>query len=269
MATSKFKRMLNKELSHFSESKSGSQISEFILRTYVDKQEELDLPFLKTNEETQTSGPGTVSTGVFTTGATVGGASGSLTCTSVKVTAVQTSGGNETTIVSSTGTPAATNTSSSTPAAETAFAVTDASQKNKIPAASCMGSITGVKKPVLQHSNSITRLPKYGVPCSPGTDSEEKLGRSLCGINRWGLDIFEIADLTCNRPLTTVMYAIFKQRELLSCFQISATTFLNCMFTLEEHYQQVPYHNSMHAADVAQSVHVLLSSPALEVNWCR
>jgi len=35
MATSKFKRMLNKELSHFSETKSGSQISEWVYRTFL------------------------------------------------------------------------------------------------------------------------------------------------------------------------------------------------------------------------------------------
>ena len=35
MATSKFKRMLNKELSHFSETKSGSQISEWVFRTFL------------------------------------------------------------------------------------------------------------------------------------------------------------------------------------------------------------------------------------------
>ena len=35
---------------------------------------------------------------------------------------------------------------------------------------------------------------------------------------------------------------------------------------LEENYlSDVPYHNSQHAADVAQSTHVLLNSPALEV----
>ena len=35
---------------------------------------------------------------------------------------------------------------------------------------------------------------------------------------------------------------------------------------LEENYlADVPYHNSQHAADVAQSTHVLLNSPALEV----
>merc|ERR1719500_248859 len=43
MASSKFKRMLNKELSHFSESKSGNQISEYIRNTYLDKDQECDI----------------------------------------------------------------------------------------------------------------------------------------------------------------------------------------------------------------------------------
>lgn len=39
------------------------------------------------------------------------------------------------------------------------------------------------------------------------------------------------------------------------------------MMTLEDHYHaDVAYHNNMHAADVVQSTHVLLSTPALEVS---
>lgn len=39
------------------------------------------------------------------------------------------------------------------------------------------------------------------------------------------------------------------------------------MMTLEDHYHSdVAYHNSLHAADVAQSTHVLLSTPALDVS---
>lgn len=38
------------------------------------------------------------------------------------------------------------------------------------------------------------------------------------------------------------------------------------MMTLEDHYHSdVAYHNSLHAADVAQSTHILLSTPALDV----
>lgn len=41
------------------------------------------------------------------------------------------------------------------------------------------------------------------------------------------------------------------------------------MMTLEDHYHSdVAYHNSLHAADVAQSTHVLLSTPALDVSSC-
>lgn len=50
-------------------------------------------------------------------------------------------------------------------------------------------------------------------------------------------------------------------------FRIPADTFLTYMLTLEDHYRaDVAYHNSIHAADVAQSTHVLLSTPALEVS---
>lgn len=50
-------------------------------------------------------------------------------------------------------------------------------------------------------------------------------------------------------------------------FKIPAKTLVTFLMTLEDNYiREVPYHNSMHAADVAQSTHVLLKSPALEVN---
>lgn len=45
-------------------------------------------------------------------------------------------------------------------------------------------------------------------------------------------------------------------------------TFVAYMMTLEDHYHSdVAYHNSLHAADVAQSTHILLSTPALDVSY--
>lgn len=44
-------------------------------------------------------------------------------------------------------------------------------------------------------------------------------------------------------------------------------TFVTYVMTLEDHYHaNVAYHNSLHAADVTQSTHVLLSTPALDVS---
>ncbi|XP_063532683.1 3',5'-cyclic-AMP phosphodiesterase isoform X8 [Cydia strobilella] len=195
MASLKFKRMLNKELSHFSESsKSGNMISEYICTTFLDKQQELDIPCLQVDEASER----------------------------IKKKEKPRPGG-----------PATT-----------------------------MSQITGVKR-TLTHTNSFTgeRAPRYGVE----TPHEEELGRCLSEIDRWGVDIFRIGDLSCGRPLTAVAYAAFTSRELLTTLQIPARTFLAFAVTLEEHYiRDNPFHNSLHAADVTQSTNVLLNTPALD-----
>ncbi|XP_066992725.1 3',5'-cyclic-AMP phosphodiesterase, isoforms N/G isoform X2 [Anabrus simplex] len=194
MASLKFKRMLNKELSHFSESsKSGNQISEYICSTFLDKQQELDLPSLRI-EDTEPR----------------------------------------------------------------------AAKKKERPrhGSNTMSQISGVKRP-LCHTNSFTgeKLPKHGVE----TPHEEDLGRMLGDIDRWGIDIFRIGELSNNRPLTAVAYTCFQNRELLKTFMIPPKVFVTFMMTLEDHYvKDNPFHNSLHAADVTQSTNVLLNSPALE-----
>ncbi|KAK2087723.1 cAMP-specific 3',5'-cyclic phosphodiesterase 4C [Saguinus oedipus] len=56
-----------------------------------------------------------------------------------------------------------------------------------------------------------------------------------------------------------------QERDLLKTFQIPADTLATYLLLLEGHYHaDVAYHNSLHAADVAQSTHVLLATPALE-----
>ncbi|XP_009578638.1 PREDICTED: cAMP-specific 3',5'-cyclic phosphodiesterase 4D-like, partial [Fulmarus glacialis] len=83
--------------------------------------------------------------------------------------------------------------------------------------------------------------------------------------NKWGLNVFKVAEYSGNRPLTVIMYSIFQERDLMKTFRIPVNTFITYMLTLEDHYHaDVAYHNNIHAADVAQSTHVLLSTPALE-----
>lgn len=67
------------------------------------------------------------------------------------------------------------------------------------------------------------------------------------------------------RQILNVIF-FFQERELLKSFKIPSDTFITFMMTLEDHYHaDVAYHNNIHAADVVQSTHVLLSTPALEV----
>lgn len=88
----------------------------------------------------------------------------------------------------------------------------------------------------------------------------------LYDIDKWGIDIFRISDLSNCRPLTCVAYTAFQSRDLLKSLAIQPKTFVTFMMTLEDHYvKDNPFHNSLHAADVTQSTHTLLNTPALEV----
>ncbi|XP_019906758.1 cAMP-specific 3',5'-cyclic phosphodiesterase 4C isoform X2 [Esox lucius] len=182
MASNKFKRMLNRELSHLSEmSRSGNQVSEYISTTFLDKQNEVEIPS-PTLRERERDKP--------------------------------------------------------------------------------MCHISGVKK--LTHSSSLsinTTMPRFGVK----TEQEDALAKELDDLNKWGLNIFRLAEFSNNRPLSCIMFAIFQERDLLKTFRIPVDTFVTYVMTLEDHYHaNVAYHNSLHAADVTQSTHVLLSTPALD-----
>ncbi|XP_062816042.1 3',5'-cyclic-AMP phosphodiesterase 4C isoform X2 [Anolis carolinensis] len=184
MASNKFKRMLNRELTHLSEtSRSGNQVSEYISSTFLDKQHEVDIPTSVPKEK--------------------------------------------------------------------------AKERKRRP----MSQISGVKKLLHSSSLSCTAVPRFGVR----TEQEGLLAKELEDVNRWGLDIFRISEYSGHRPLTVIMYSIFQERDLLKSFQIPVDVFITFMMTLEDHYHpDVAYHNNIHAADVAQSTHVLLSMPALE-----
>ncbi|KAG9343415.1 hypothetical protein JZ751_013579, partial [Albula glossodonta] len=180
----KFKRMLNRELTHLSEmSRSGNQVSEFISNTFLDKQNEVEIP-------------------------------------------------------------------SPVPKAR------EKKKKQQV-----MTQISGVKKVSHGPGLSNSSIPRFGVR----TDKEDQLAKELDDLNKWGLNIFRVSEFSNNRPLTCIMYAIFQERDLMKTFKIPVDTFVTFMMTLEDHYHgDVAYHNSLHAADVAQSTHILLSTPALD-----
>ncbi|XP_029005310.1 cAMP-specific 3',5'-cyclic phosphodiesterase 4D [Betta splendens] len=124
-----------------------------------------------------------------------------------------------------------------------------------------MSQISGVKKATQSPGLAPACIPRFGVT----TPHESMLAKEIEDINRWGLDIFKIAEFSGNRPLTVMMYSVFQERDLLKTFKVPIDTFITFMMTLEDHYHaDVAYHNNIHAADVVQSTHVLLSTPALE-----
>ncbi|NWV21678.1 PDE4D phosphodiesterase, partial [Origma solitaria] len=95
---------------------------------------------------------------------------------------------------------------------------------------------------------------------SPGEDAHQKLSRETLEELDWCLDQLETLQTRHSPPPTSP-----QERDLMKTFRIPVNTFITYMLTLEDHYHaDVAYHNNLHAADVAQSTHVLLSTPALE-----
>ncbi|NXU36103.1 PDE4C phosphodiesterase, partial [Drymodes brunneopygia] len=94
----------------------------------------------------------------------------------------------------------------------------------------------------------------------PAEDAHQKLSRETLEELDWCLDQLETLQTRHSPPPASP-----QERDLMKTFRIPANTFITYMLTLEDHYHaDVAYHNNLHAADVAQSTHVLLSTPALE-----
>jgi len=258
MATSKFKRMLNKELSHFSESKSGSnQISEYICSTFLDKQQEVDITSLRAGQEVSPVGrSGSGSAGI---GSAILSKDGVSVVDRASINASISSGNRHIH-----GHHAANLSSIGTAGSKTVNEVTPSDGIDENPSES-MSQISGFRR-TLSTANSVsgpdqTLVPKFGV----ATDKEPELAEILDQSNNWGMDIFQVGELTAGKALTAIAFSIFQERDLTNQFKIPSNTFVNFLLTLEDNYlKDIPYHNSLHAADVTQSTHVLLNSPALE-----
>ncbi|XP_067937272.1 3',5'-cyclic-AMP phosphodiesterase 4C-like isoform X3 [Watersipora subatra] len=204
LASTKFRKMLGKELSAFEAASNNvgatgnSRVSEFIINTYLDKEQELELPY------------------------------------------PEGSGGGK---------------SAPQAASSSEYIQTEAIQPK-------------ISHKVLSKTSSASCIPECpeDIPVSGvTTPSEPELMQHLEKVDDWGIDVFKIAQLSNDRPLTCIAYTIMKKRNLLNLFQINPQTLVTYLMHLEAHYHtDVPYHNNMHAADVVQSAHVLLNAQVLK-----
>lgn len=74
--------------------------------------------------------------------------------------------------------------------------------------ARAMSHISGVRKAQLTHTNSLSKLPRFGVE----TAHEEELGKIFEDMDKWGIDLFQVSEYSNRHPLTAIMYTIFRVR---------------------------------------------------------
>ncbi|CAH8607974.1 unnamed protein product [Schistosoma mattheei] len=259
MAFSKFKRLLNKELNSFGEAdKSRHQISAYICETFLETEKDVE-----TNEEIDSMLERRRSSGQ-----SHNSTSGQDTNTTSKRQSSGTCDPNAN--VTNTRTPDTTSSLSSS-VTKTRLGSTGSMSTESRKSAQLNDS-SGLLTTKLSSSSKSTSqnvddgngpyLPIHGVETPNDNELEERFSQCL---DEWGLDIFEIDRLSNGHALTTVAYRIFQKRDLLKTFCIDPRVFVRYLLRVESTYHaDVPYHNSMHAADVLQTAHFLLQAEALD-----
>uniref|UniRef100_A0A915KX44 3',5'-cyclic-AMP phosphodiesterase n=1 Tax=Romanomermis culicivorax TaxID=13658 RepID=A0A915KX44_ROMCU len=251
MTTVKFKKLLDQELNHFSTSKSGDLVSRYIAHTFTEAEICDDQPYMRTS--------GSSGSGGVVGAAMVGGASGA----SANSLCRDSHGGSSHSIVGMLKKPPSAITSK---LSKLYKFKKPQNLRKKISLGilsshhhkSSGGSSSGSGG---HHSDEPNTSEYFGVH----SDRPRELVEVMHDIDKWGLDVFSLRSLTKDRPLTAVLYTILKkERNLISCLDLDERILLRYCAHLERNYNNSnPYHNVSHAADVTQSMHVLLMTKTL------
>lgn len=89
----------------------------------------------------------------------------------------------------------------------------------------------------------------------PQAEEVEKL---LLTCDSWDFNCFQLAILTNGRPLYFLMKHLFSFYGFCDSFNLNKAKLESFLQAVESSYRNNPYHNSIHACDVVQSVHYFL-----------
>ncbi|KAI6653519.1 High affinity cAMP-specific 3',5'-cyclic phosphodiesterase 7A isoform X2 [Oopsacas minuta] len=79
-------------------------------------------------------------------------------------------------------------------------------------------------------------------------------------IDCWDMNIFEISDLSEDHPICCVGMYLLKSHGLIEEFGLNTTCLSMFLYEVQRNYWSINlYHNATHAADVAQSMNILLT----------
>ncbi|KNC46029.1 uncharacterized protein AMSG_00147 [Thecamonas trahens ATCC 50062] len=104
----------------------------------------------------------------------------------------------------------------------------------------------------------------YGHRLAVGPKKVIDFGELSNLVDEWNCDVFAIGQLTGGRPLYYTAVTLFRKFHLVRTFGLDPTKVLRFFERVEDGYiKENPYHNSMHATDVLQTVAYLISNTGL------
>ncbi|CAG5126986.1 unnamed protein product, partial [Candidula unifasciata] len=87
----------------------------------------------------------------------------------------------------------------------------------------------------------------------------------LKNLDDWSFNVFAVNDAADGHGLKFVGYELLQKYDLITKFKINTQMLESFLFALENGYNKYknPYHNLVHGADIAQTVHFVLSNSRL------
>lgn len=100
-----------------------------------------------------------------------------------------------------------------------------------------------------------------------GPEDATKVSALLAQSSHWDFDVFELYEESQSHALLRLGTHFFQGHDLYTVLGVDQTAFANFLGDVEAGYLPVPYHNSIHAADVLQSVNHFIISTSMDAKF--
>ncbi|GIL46288.1 hypothetical protein Vafri_3305 [Volvox africanus] len=114
------------------------------------------------------------------------------------------------------------------------------------------------------HSRQSLPAPSHIMISSTVIEESERL---LAGADRWQFNSWALQDATQGHALSALGFYLIQKAGLIKAFQIKPVTLARVLRQVEAGYLDNPYHNAVHAADVLQTLHVIIHATQLHVHY--
>ncbi|GFR48408.1 hypothetical protein Agub_g10302 [Astrephomene gubernaculifera] len=95
----------------------------------------------------------------------------------------------------------------------------------------------------------------------------EEVERVLADADSWQFDMWRLRDATNGHPLSALGYYLIHRAGLITHLKLKPPVLARLLRHIEAGYNDNPYHNAVHAADVLQTLHVIIHGAQMHVNY--
>ncbi|GLI61128.1 hypothetical protein VaNZ11_003403 [Volvox africanus] len=104
-------------------------------------------------------------------------------------------------------------------------------------------------------------------PPSPPPPVIEEVERVLAQADSWHFDAWRLRDITNGHPLSALGFYLIHRAGLITNLKLKPAVLARLLRHIEAGYNDNPYHNATHAADVLQTLHVIIHGAQLHVHY--